>query len=79
MLAKFWGLMPKVPYLSLEKEKEIFCVVFTYSIKRVREIATTAKKCSKKQDARAKFFYCQSKPIAFLVLARPRCRNSLFL
>ena len=48
MLAKFWGLMPKVPYLSLEKEKEIFCVVFTYSIKRVREIATTAKKCTKK-------------------------------
>ena len=60
MLAKFWGLMPKVPYLSLEKEKEIFCVVFTYSIKRVREIATTAKKCRKKQDARAKLFYCQS-------------------
>ena len=68
MLAKFWGFMLKVPYLSLEKEKE-----------RVREIATTAKKCSKKQDARAKLFYCQSKPIAFLVLARPRCRNSLFL
>ena len=43
MLAKFWGLNPKVPYLSLEKEKEIFCVVLTYSIKRVREIPTTAK------------------------------------
>ena len=79
MLAKFWGLTPKVPYLSLEKEKEIFCVVFTYSIKRVREIATTAKKCTKKQDARAKLFYCQSKPIAFLLFARRRCRNSLFL
>ena len=79
MLATFCALMPKVPYLSLEKEKEIFCVVFTYSIKRVREIAATAKKCTKKQDARAKLFYCQSTPIAFLLFARRRCRNSLFL
>ena len=79
MLAKFWGLIPKVPYLSLEKEKKNFCVVFTYSIKRVREIVTTAKKCTKKRDARAKLFYRQSKPIAFLLFARRRCRNSLFL
>ena len=27
MLAKFSGLNPKGPYLSLEKEKETFCVV----------------------------------------------------
>ena len=27
------GLNLKEPYLSLEKEKETFCVVFTYSIK----------------------------------------------
>ena len=32
------GLYLKGPYLSLEKEKENFCVVFTYSIKRAREI-----------------------------------------
>ena len=32
------GLYPKRPYLSLEKEKENFCVVFTYSLKRAREI-----------------------------------------
>ena len=32
------GLYPKGPYLSLEKEKENFCVVFTYSLKRAREI-----------------------------------------
>ena len=38
MLAKISGLNPKGPYLSLEKEKEIFCVVLTYSIKRAREI-----------------------------------------
>ena len=32
----FW-LNPKVPYLSLEKEKETLCVVFTYFIKRTGE------------------------------------------
>ena len=31
MLAKFSGLNPKGPYLSLEKEKENFCVVLTFS------------------------------------------------
>ena len=43
------------------KEKEIVCVVFTYSIKQAREIkkfhvasrATTAKR-----DARAKLLFC---------------------
>ena len=39
MLAKFSGLNPKGSYLSLEKEKEnFFSVVFTYSVKRAREI-----------------------------------------
>ena len=38
MLAKSSGLNPKGPYLSLEKEKEIFCVLLTYSIKRASEI-----------------------------------------
>ena len=31
MLVKFSGLNPKGPYLSLEKEKENFCVVLAYS------------------------------------------------
>ena len=38
----FWGgggLNLKGPYLSLKKEKENFCVVFTYSIKQAREIS----------------------------------------
>ena len=43
MLAKSWGggggLNLKGPYLSLKKEKEKFCVVFTYSIKQAREIS----------------------------------------
>ena len=34
----FLGLNPKGPYLSLEKEKGNFCVVFTYSFKPVREM-----------------------------------------
>ena len=38
MLSKFSGFNPKGPYLSLEKETETFCIVFTYSVKRAREI-----------------------------------------
>ena len=38
MLAFVSGLKPKGPYLSLEKEKETFCVVFTNYVKRAREI-----------------------------------------
>ena len=65
MLAKFSGLNPKGPYLSLVKEKE------TSSIKPATEIrkfhvalrATTAQKRTKKCDARGKLFFCQSKPI----------------
>ena len=32
------GLNTKGQYLRLQKEKENFCVVFTYTIKRAREI-----------------------------------------
>ena len=35
-MAKFSGLNPKGPYLTLEKEKENFCVILTDSIKRVQ-------------------------------------------
>ena len=38
MLAKFSRLNPKGSYLSLEKEKENFCVVLNYSIQRASEI-----------------------------------------
>ena len=54
-------LNPKKPYLNLEKEKENFCVLFNYSIKRAREVSKfhvtvvqTATKCTKKCDGRAK-------------------------
>ena len=39
MLAKFSGLGSKGPYLSLEKEKENFRIVLTYSKKRAREVS----------------------------------------
>ena len=38
MSAQFSALNPKGSYLSLEKEKEPFCTVFTYSVKRASEI-----------------------------------------
>ena len=62
------GLNPKGPYLSLEKEKENYCAVFTNSIRRAREsrrLATTAKKCTKKR------LFCQYKPIVFLPFSLP--------
>ena len=53
--AIFFGNDSIVIYLSLDKESDNFCVVFTYSITRAREIrtfhvvavATTVKKCTK--------------------------------
>ena len=56
------GLNPKGPYLNLEK-KENVCVVFAYFMNGPREIscrsrATTAKKCTKNRNARAKLLFC---------------------
>ena len=66
MLAKFSGFNPKGPFLSLEKEKETFCVLFTYSVKRAREIRRfhvpvvqgRLRNVQKKRDARAKLLFC---------------------
>ena len=41
--------------------------MFTPSTRRSR--ATTAKKCTKKHDARAKLLFCQSKTFDFLTLS----------
>ena len=65
MLAKFSGFNPKGGYLSLEKGKETFCVVFTYSVKRAREIRSfhvpvvqgRLRNVQKKCDARAKLLF----------------------
>ena len=89
MLAKFSGLNPKGPYVSLEKEKRNLCVVLTYSIKRTREIrmfhfAVVQQRLrnvrTKKRDARVEMSFCQSKPIVFLLFAvavakTPYCCN----
>ena len=68
------GLNPKGPYLSLEKEKENSCAVFTNSIKRAREIRkfqvadlqrrlrNVQKKCTKK------LLFCSYKPIVFFAV-----------
>ena len=63
MVAKFSGLNPKGPYLSLEKEN--FCFVLTYSTKRACEIRKfhvavvqqRLRNVQKKRDARAKLFF----------------------
>ena len=77
MLAKFSGLYPKEPYLSLEKKKENFCVVLTYSIKRAREtrmfhVAIVQQRLRNVQKrvmhVQSCYFY-QSKPIAFFLFA----------
>ena len=75
MLAKFSGKNLKGPYVSIEKEKDTFCVVLTYSIKQASEIRKfhvavvqqQLRNVQKKHDARAKLFFCQSKCIVFLL------------
>ena len=77
MLVKFSGFNQKVPYLSLEKEKETFCVVLTHSINWGHEIRKFhdavvqqwLRNVQKRRDARAKLFFCQFKPIVFLLFA----------
>ena len=79
MLAKFSGLNPKGPYLSLEKEKEIFCVVLTYSIKRAREIrkfhvAVVQQRLRNVQKSVMHVqscFFGQSKPVSFYCSPSP--------
>ena len=85
MLAKFSGLNPKGPYVSLEKEKQNFCVVLTLSTKRARGIRKfhvavvqqrlrNVQKCVMQVQ---RCFFCQSKPIVFFAVHRRRCTNSL--
>ena len=69
MLAAFLGLNPKESYLSLEKERENFCLVFIYSIKWASEIGM-AKKCTKKRDARAKLLFCLLTPLLLFFTCR---------
>ena len=76
MLPKCSGFNPKGLYLSLEKEKKTFCVVFTYSVRRAREIGKfhvavvqrRLRNVRKKRDARAKLSFCSSKPMGFFAV-----------
>ena len=68
MLAKFSGLNPKGPFLSLEKEKENFCVVLTYEVS-CRSCATTAKKCTKSVMYVQSCLFAQSEPTVPLLFA----------
>ena len=71
-VGSFLELNSKILYRSSGKEKESRCLVFMFSTKREikafshRSRAVTARKCTKKRDARAKMLFCQSKPTAFL-------------
>ena len=58
---------------EFRKDKETFCFVFTYSVKRVscRSRATMAKKCAKKRDARAKLLFYFYKLVVFLPFSLP--------
>ena len=94
MLAKFSGFNLKGPYLSLEKEKETFCVVFTYSIMGAREIrkfhVTVAQRRLRKVQKSVQsccFAYLNlSGSFAFVVtvaivvaLSQPYCCHPFFL
>ena len=74
----FLGLNPRGLYLSLEKEKKLFCVHLLYKAGAWnwevsgRSRATTAKECTKKGDARAKLLFCY---LNLLLFDSSRCRH----
>ena len=48
-------------FLGLSLKEKFFCLVFTYSKKRARDIrnhAMTTRKCTKNRDACSKFLFC---------------------
>ena len=63
-------------YVSSEKEKENFLLVFTFSIKRESTkfhvvVVQQRQRKVQKSVARAKLLFCHSKPIAFLPFSLP--------
>ena len=82
MLANVLELNPKGFYQISRKKKKIVakngCVADYLVLDKTWNKAgtrcgraTTAKKCTKKRDARAKLLFCQSKPKAFLPFSVP--------
>ena len=83
MLEKFSGLNRIGLYLSLEKEKETFCVVFTYSIKRSREIrkfhvAVVQRRLRNVEKSVIHEQSCCFAKINLLLFNCSRCRRSCF-
>ena len=74
----FLGLNPRGLYLSLEKEKKLFCVHLLYKARAWnwevsrRSRATTAKECTITGDARAKLLFCY---LNLLLFGSSRCRH----
>ena len=85
--AKFSGLNPKGPYVGLEKEKENFCVVLTYSIKPAREIrmfhvAVVKHRLRNVQKSVMHLQICcfaNLNPLVFLLFTVAVAKNSLLL
>ena len=76
----FLGLNPKEPYLSLENEKENFCVVLTYFVKRVREIwkfhvAVVQQRLRNVQKSVVHVHSCCFADINLLLFSRSLCRR----
>ena len=86
MLAKFSGFNSKGPYVCLEKEKQNFCVVLTYSIKRAREIrkfhvAVVQQRLRNVQESVTRVqrcFFANLNLLFFAVRSR-RCKDSLIV
>ena len=89
-LSNVLGLNPKGPYLSLKKEKENFCVVFTYSVKQACEIRKFHVAVVQRRLRNVQKAWCACKVVVFLNInllvfncsrcrRRRRCLNSLLL
>ena len=91
MMAKFSGVQSERTVSKFRKRKTKFncCLVFTYSIKRAREIRnftsqshSDAEKYTENRNARVKLLFFLFKPLAFLPFSLPSpssCLSSLLL
>ena len=87
MLAKLSGINAKGRYVSLEKEKQTFSVVLTYSIKGAREIRKfhvavvqqRLRNVKKSVMHEERCFFLPILTYCFFVVLRCRCKNSLLL
>ena len=76
----FLGINLKGPYLSLEKEKDNFCVVLAYFVKRVREIgkfhvAVVHRRLRNVQNSVTHVLSCCFADINLLLFSSSLCRR----